>query len=170
MDIKWIGAVLVMAGCGGFGFSIAAACRREERILRQLLEVIAYMESSLQYQLTPLPQLCRTAAHCVSGPVKTLFQVLARELEAQIAPDAPCCMSAALAQLPDLPSSCRKVCVQLGKTLGQFDLPGQLKGLEASEESCRNMLASMGQGREQRLRSYQTLALCAGAALTILFL
>lgn len=170
MEIKWIGAVLVMAGCGGFGATLAAAYRREERQLRQLMEAVAYMECCLQYQLTPLPQLCRGAAQLLSGPVRRLFQTLAQELEFQIAPDAPSCMSAALSQTQELTKKCRSVCIQLGRTLGQLDLPGQLKGLELAEETCRRGLESLSSGRDERLRSYQTLALCAGAALTILFL
>ncbi len=170
MELKWIGAVLVMAGCGGFGAALAASHRRKEGQLRQLLEAIAFMECSLQYHLLPLPQLCRDTARQVSGPVRKVFQLLARELEAQIAPDAPSCMSAAVAQLPELPASSRRVCVQLGRTLGKFDLPGQLKGLAGAAEACRRALRKLEQDKQQRLRSYQTLALCAGAALTILFL
>ncbi|MBQ8834577.1 MAG: stage III sporulation protein AB [Oscillospiraceae bacterium] len=170
MELKWIGAVLVMAGCGAFGFSLAAAHRREEGLLRQLLKVISFMECELQYRLTPLPQLCRNAAKLAGGPLRALLQGLARELEFQAAPDAPSCMAAALAQVPELPKSSRAVCRQLGQTLGQFDLPGQLKGLEGAEEACRRALDVLEKGRDARLRSYQTLALCAGAALTILFL
>ncbi len=170
MELKWMGAVLVMAGCGGFGASLVAAHRREEGCLRQLLEAIGYMESSLQYSLLPLPQLCRDTARQTSGLVGKLFALLCRELETQIAPDAGSCMSAAIAQLPELPASSRRICAQLGRTLGQFDLPGQLKGLEGTAESCRRSLRKLEQRKKERMQSYQTLALCAGAALTILFL
>ena len=56
----------------------------------------------------------------------------------------------------------------LGQTLGRFDLPGQLKGIKAVQESCRRELARLERNRDARLRSYQTLGLCAGAALVIL--
>ena len=46
------GAALVIAGCGGFGFSIASGYKREEGILRQLLRALNYMEWELQYRLT----------------------------------------------------------------------------------------------------------------------
>jgi hypothetical protein len=54
--------------------------------------------------------------------------------------------------------------------LGIFDLPGQLKGLEEAQQVCQRALEQLEKGQAARLRSYQTLALCAGAALTILFL
>ena len=170
MEIKWVGAALILAGCGGFGFSLAAAYRREIRILHQLLELLDFMECELQYRLTPLPELCRKAAGHITGAVKAVFRELARELEFQAAPDAGSCMASALAHVPELPGSCKTVCRQLGQTLGSFDLPGQLKGLEGAKVTCRAALGELEKGRDNRLRSYQTLALCAGAALSILFL
>ena len=40
MNIKWIGAILVIVGCGGFGFSIAANYLQEERRIRQMIQAI----------------------------------------------------------------------------------------------------------------------------------
>ena len=34
--MKYAGALMVIAGCGGFGFAMAAAFRREEHMLQQL--------------------------------------------------------------------------------------------------------------------------------------
>ena len=47
MSYRWFGAALVIAGCGGFGFSIASGYKREEGILRQLLRALNYMEWEL---------------------------------------------------------------------------------------------------------------------------
>ena len=59
---------------------------------------------------------------------------------------------------------------ELGESLGRFDLPGQLKGLEAVRRKCLMELEALGRNRTERLRCYQTLGLCAGAALVILFI
>lgn len=170
MSVKWIGAVLVMVGCGGFGFSLAASYRREEQMLRQLISVLNFMECELQYRLTPLPELCRQAAREARGGVREVLTRLAQELEEQIAPDVLSCMRSALAGGKDLPRRVGDVCLQLGHSLGRFDLPGQLKGLESVREACRRELEELDKNRDVRLRSYQTLGLCAGAALAILFL
>ena len=58
----------------------------------------------------------------------------------------------------------------LGASLGRFDLQGQLQGIESVRAQCRKDLAELEDNRDQRLRSYQTLGLCAGCALAILFL
>ena len=57
----------------------------------------------------------------------------------------------------------------MGSSLGRFDLDGQLLGLEAVRVYCQEQLSEMSKDRDVRLRSYQTLGLCAGAALAILF-
>ena len=169
MTIKWIGALLVVTVCGGTGFSIASAYRREETELRQLMSVLDYMQCELQYRLTPLPELCRGAAAQATGNVRKLFATLAEELEDQIAPDVWHCMKAALSKTQALSSRCVTVAEQLGSTMGRFDLSGQLRGLEAARQECRTMAERLSENREVRLRSFQTLGLCAGAALAILF-
>ncbi len=170
MMLKWIGAVLIILGSGGFGFSLAAAHRREERNLQQMIRGLDFMQCELQYNLTPLPALCRQTAGQVSGALQKLFLNLANELEDQISPDAEHCMMAALYKTQDIPGKCREAARSLGKTMGRFDLEGQLNGLDAVRSLCRNWLDQLTDGREVRLRNYQTLGLCAGAALVILFI
>ena len=170
MSIKLIGAALIVAGCGGVGFSMAAAHRREEKSLRQLIRALDYMGCELQYRLTPLPELCRCAASESGGAVSQALLHLAAELEAQIAPDAAACMNAAVSKTSGLPPRTRKNMQLLGVSLGQFDLQGQLTGLEAARKQCRRELDELSKDRDVRLRSYQTLGLCVGSALAILFL
>ena len=170
MNYKFIGAVFVIAGCGGFGFLMVLTHRKKEEMLRQLLETINFMECQLQYQMTPLPLLCSMASKRSSGCVKTLLGELSKELNHQVSPDVSSCMAAALCAVPELPSKIRQLFQELGKTLGTFDLPGQLKGFEGLRLNCSSELSAMQKNRDVRLRSYQTLGLCAGAALAVLFI
>ena len=170
MTLKMIGAILVIAACGGVGFKIAATQRREEQTLYRLTAILDYMECELQYRLTPLPELCRQAAAEDKGILRQLFHGLALELEDQISPDAERCMNAVLSRFQQLPASTRESLELLGRSLGRFDLEGQLKGLEAVRQECRLKAASLSQNKETRLRSYQTLGLCAGAAIAIIFI
>lgn len=170
MSIQLIGAVLVICGCGGVGFYMAVNHRRDEVVLRQLSAALDYMECELQYRMTPLPELVRSTSRQATGAVGKFLLCLAEELEAQISPDASSCVRAAISKVKELPEICRPCLRQFGKSLGSFDLPGQLKGLEAVRAMCRLELKRLCRNQDQRLRSYQTLGLCAGAALAILFL
>ena len=165
---KWIGAILIMAGCGTVGFSTAWSYRREERLLRSLKGALEFMACELQYRLTPLPELCRLVSGEQKNLVGQVFLYLAQELESQILPDVEECMNTCL-ENTELPGRLREGLKLLGQNLGRFDLEGQLKGMEMIRNYCNRELEIMGKNREERLRSYQTLGLCAGAALAILF-
>lgn len=170
MTIRIVGAALLILGCGSVGFQMAAAHVREERILRQLLRLLDYMECELQYHLTPLPELCRQAAEQEAGVLKGVFLRLAEELDNQMSPDVGRCMGYVLGRQQNLPPKTKKLLRLMGNSLGKFDLQGQIKGLESLRGECRRELKALEAGRASRLREYKTLGLCAGAALAILFI
>ncbi len=170
MSLKVMGIIMVIAGCGSVGFRIAANHRLQERLLRQMIGILDFMECELQYRLTPLPELCRQVVQQFRSPLGTVFSEFAKELDMQVTPDVACCMSAALNKTKALPESIDRELVLLGQSIGHFDLNGQLKGLEAVRQDCKRNLDMLSTNRDQRLRSYQTLGLCAGAALAILFI
>jgi len=169
MNLKWIGAALVIAGCGGFGCSIAAAYRWEQRLLGGLLRGLEAMRWELQYRLTPLPELCRLAGRECGGTLGKVFGRLAGELDRQTEPDAASCMRHALED-GELSPRLRRLMMQLGRSLGRYDLAGQLQGIQAVERACRMEEGKLEKDRALRLRSYRALSLCAGAALVILFI
>lgn len=170
MQIRLIGAIMVVIGCSAFGFILAAMHKREVRTLRQLICVLDYMECELQYRLTPLPDLMRQSALESGGVLRTVFSILANELEDQISPNVAHCMHSALVQSGDIPSVTVKCLTALGQTLGRFDLQGQLNGLDAVRQMCRGNLDVLERDKQSRLRCYQTLGVCAGAAIAVLLI
>ncbi len=169
MTIKLIGAVLTFATCGYLGFSRAAAYRREERELEQLVLALDFMEQELSFRMPDLPELCRISAGRVQGQVAKVLERLSESLEGQAVAEVGACMS----QVLDGSTATQKAKSNfrlLGKTLGRFDLQGQLSGLAAVKELCRRDLEGHRAHREEYIRCCRTLALCAGAALVILLI
>ena len=165
---KWIGALLIVAGCGAVGFSVASNHRRTEAGLRQLLDALMYMESELNFRLTPLPDLCRLTGVSQKNGVGEAFLQLSQAMENRHSPDVTLCVQKMMSEV-ELPKLVQEGFQLLGTSLGRFDLEGQVKGIHQVQDYCRRELETMGKNREERLRSYQTLGLCAGAALAILF-
>lgn len=170
MIFKVIGVVFVIVGCGGVGFCIASVHRQEMRSLRQLVNILDFMACELQQRRTPLPQLCRLCAKEFSKLPGMVFQEFAIEMESQIFPDLSQCMTKTLEKFKDLPPITRRHLLFLGKSIGRFDMDGQLKGLASVRQDCLRELAALEENKDARLRSYQTLGLCAGAALAILLI
>lgn len=161
---------MVIVACGSFGFRAASAHRKSVKAMQQLLSAITYIEHELQYRMSSLPDIFhQTAAYC-NGSVGLFFGLLADELEKQVAPDIAFCIEAALSQTEGLPVLAKKGIHLLGRSLGRFDIENQLEELATVRAECTTILSSFTDNQEVRLRSYQTLALCAGAAVAILFI
>lgn len=168
--LKIVGAIMIVACCGWFGFSLVREHRRQEQIFATLLGALDYMGCELQYHLTPLPTLCRAISAHSKGVISQLFLALEEELDSQLQADAEACMENAISAVPSIPPAVAEQLRRLGCTLGEFDLQGQMQGLDAVRTSCRESLAALQENKEERRKSYQTLSLCAGAALVIIFI
>ena len=167
---KILGAALIVLSSCYIGFSSAAGINIELRDLRRLISALDYMSCELQYNLTPLPTLCKETAKECEGKFKHLFILLAEELENQISPDVKSCMRVAISKTKGLSNLMQKSLLQLGASMGRFDLDGQVSGLEGVRASCRSYINNLEAGKESRLRTYKTIGVCAGAALVILLI
>ena len=159
---------MLVSGCGSFGFLLGANYRREMRMLKNLLSSLREMEWELKYRLTPLPELCGIAAAASGGKIGELSLELNDALETGACSEISGCMNGLL-QTMDIPRRTEKCLKNLGNSLGRYDLEGQLQGLQAVKAECCGFLEELEAHRTERVRSYQTLGLCAGAALVILF-
>lgn len=168
MIYKWVGSVLVFAGCGGFGLSLAGAHIRRERMLMQFIRMLDEMECELRYRLTRLPQLCMIAGKNSSGILRKVILRFAQELEKRISPDPASCMEWILERYPVPDDEVRYLLVELGRSLGRFDLEGQLKGIGHVKGLCSYHLEMERAGKKERILCYRNLGFCAGAALVIL--
>lgn len=170
MTVKLLGAAFIVLGCGGFGLVITRSIRKETLCLREFITALEFMECELNYHLTPLPQLCRLVSSMISGPICRFFLYLAEELEQQTASGAERCIFLAMERCPDIPPGVCQRIVKLGHSFGVFDLEGQIKCIRAVNEENARIYENMSRNQSVKLRSYKTLALCAGAALVILFI
>lgn len=168
--MKWIGAACLLVGFGYIGFSAAHTYRKETRILRQICMHLEFMICQLEYQQTPLPQLFRLMQADADFPLDRVFMHMYSGMEQQISPDPFSCMVNALEKVKDLPKLSRAYLLDLGRSLGRFDLSGQLRGAEAVLQQCKQTLHMQEENRDLRIRSYQVFGLCAGVALIIILI
>lgn len=169
MTLKLFGAAMIIVSCSGFGFYLAVSHKKEVIYLQKLLAIIEYMEWELEYRLTPLPQLCKNIGEKTKFYISSVFEKLANELSYQIAPDVSCCMQNVLASQKEIPSQTLYYLKLLGESLGEYNVDGQLKSLVQLRVLISQKLDALTENQTQRLRCYQTIGVCAGAALAILF-
>lgn len=170
MNYKWIGAVFIITGCSFAGLLMALNVKRESEALKTLSSAFAFMIHELTCRLTCLPELCRKVSQTESGCVSRFFATLSQELDGQVAPDVSSCVCVAVSKTEKLPEKTKALLLEMGKSLGQFDLNEQVSALRLLQIECAESCAKVDADKAQRLRNYETLGLCAGAALAILLL
>lgn len=170
MTIRILGALLILGGCTGVGFALSRNYRREEQAMEELLQCLEWMICEMSYRMPPLALLFRGASGMCKGKVSQVMERFAYELEQQITPNVCVCMNAAIATVPNLPEKPAEHLRMLGTSLGQFDLQGQIERLESASTLCKQDLQRISNGREERIRNYQTFGICAGVILVIIFI
>lgn len=170
MTLKLIGAVLILLSSSGFGFYIAAIHKKEVCCLQKLVAIIEFMEWELECRLTPLPQLCQSIAERTRFSFSAIFSDLSQELACQISPDVATCVRSVLASHKDVPRFTYRFLEMLGDSLGEYNIDGQIKSLVSLRLLIGKKLDELTENQSQRLHCYQTLGVCAGAALAILFI
>ena len=170
MTGKILGAILILLSCGAAGFQVAFRPHREMQFFRQLIRILDYMENELTCRLTPLPDLCRQISQDMGGILHNFFYELSVELELKKSPDAASCIQRQIFKMGNLPNNAADTLQQLGDFLGQFDLQGQLKGINAVRRECVRHLETLSKDLPERTHRYKTLGLCAGALLIILLI
>ena len=170
MTIKLVGSVLILLGCGYCGYRVGQNHRDTVRWLRQIVALTEYMERELQCKLTPIPELFIQAADACKEPMGHICLAVGRTLETRSCKSVSACMQTVLTHNCISSGQAEQLLVQLGDVLGSFDLNGQLEGIRSVHNMAVAYLTAQTQDLEVRLRYYQTLGLCAGAAIVILFI
>lgn len=172
MQLKIIGAIFIFTACSGFGFYLAELYRKDAKCMRHLLYSLDYMSSELQYHMTPLPQLMRQAAsQCQHKQLRQIFLQLSRQLDDKYCSDFVSCAETVIRQCKQpLPKRSQSVLEELCRTMGRFDLEGQINSIMSAKTSCLNEYDNLQADISTRLRSYRTLGICAGVAIIILFM
>lgn len=169
MIFRIVGAALIIAACGGFGFMLSAAHKKEVGALVNFINALDTMECELLYKQTALPELCREIAQMQTGSVSDMFSLLAEELNSQIRPNVASCIHAATKQADRISPIVTEAFISLGNSLGRYDMEGQLLEIRALRTEMHKKLDQLRQNQNIRIKNYRTLGVCAGIALVILF-
>jgi stage III sporulation protein AB len=168
--IRWIGAAIILLASLGYSVVLAKGYAREEAALQELLEILAMMHSELNCRMTTLPELCGHASCLTRGPVSHVFGRIKELLNSHKYADAEICVQKAIESGKGLPSLVTRNILHLGRTMGRFDLDGQLADLEIVRQMCTRDLQGLRSNKKECLKTYQILGFSAGAALIILLI
>lgn len=170
MTIRLIGAILIVIGCSCVGFIMAHAYRREVNMLCDFADFLNMLECELEYRRPPISYVTKYFAGDKKGSLFSFFRLLSEELESQARPSAEACVKAALSKVSDLPKQTVTYLNKLGSTLGCFDIEGQILEIRALRKEVDDTITHLRNNQDSQTKNYKTIGICAGAALTILFI
>ena len=159
---------MIISACSAIGFASAASYHKEERLLKQLQQVLGRMECALSCHVSRLSQLFWDAREQCGPELGSVMHGFAVELDRQVSADAGSCMNAVLDRAQRLPKSVRELLAMLGSSLGEFDLSGQLKQLSEVRCECAFVLQEHTANKDKHIRIRQALGICAGLVLVII--
>lgn len=166
--MRAVGAILLVAACGGIGFGWTARQKKRIALLEALRAAIQGLGTELTQRGTPLPEILEAEARrggLLAGPMAQLAEAL-RQGTPMSQAAAP--MTKALSESWELPQAAQAV-AELCQLLGRYDAPTQ--GAACARAAAR--LEQIGEEQRQVLlekgKLYHTVPLALGtmAALVI---
>ena len=169
MVAKILGAATIVSGCAAFGLCSAYKERKETQQLRTLIHLLDSFKLELMHSSPSIANIIRKVATDDQNQVHCLFRQLADVLDQHVSPNVSSCMDKVIEAFPTLTDTVRSALCLVGRSLGAYGLELQLSGLSSIRASISQTLKKLREGQQERHRCMQTLWLCAGAGIAILF-
>jgi len=170
MQYKVLGAIMIILGCGGYGFRLAIRYKNQEKMFYQIIRIIDVIQSELQYRLTPLPLICQLVTKESSGCIKLIFRRLQEELYKKVSTDVSSCMQQVIFECKVPSGTIREILLLVANALDRFDMSGQIRGLEFARSSCIRYVDEIAKNKDEKTKCYKVLGFCTGIALAIVLI
>lgn len=169
--IRFLGAALLMAGCGGLGLSAVNRLDSRVRDLRELSAGLEILRRELGWRLSPLPRALETASGGTQGRPARFFTFCAQGAERLAGAPFRTLWLTGLEQCPlRLSREDRVLLEQLGPVLGRYDGDSQRQAVESVLTGLSRQLAQAEDDRRRLGRVYAVLGLTAGLFLTLVLI
>ena len=169
--IRFLGAALLVAGCGGLGLSAANRLDCRVRDLRELSAGLEILQRELSWRLAPLPEALEAAAGGTHGRAAQFFAFCARESKRLAGAPFRTLWSRGLERSPlRLSREDRVLLEQLGPVLGRYDGDSQRQAVENVLTGLGRQQAQAEDDRRRLGRVYGVLGLTAGVFLALVLI
>ena len=167
--IRFLGAALLTAGCGGLGLSAVSRLDGRVRDLRELAAGLEILQRELGWRLAPLPRALEAAAGGTHGRAAQFFGFCARESKQLAGASFRTLWNKGLEQGSlRLSREDRALLEQLGPVLGRYDGDSQRQAVENVLAGLSRRQAQAEDDRRRLGRVYGVLGITAGLFLTLM--
>ena len=167
--IRFLGAALLMAGCGSLGLSAVNRLARRVRDLRELSAGLEILQRELGWRLAPLPEALEAAAGGPHERAAQFFTFCAQGAKQLGGAPFRTLWSHGLEQCPlRLSREDKALLEQLGPVLGRYDGENQRQAVENVLTGLSRQQTQAEDDRRRLGRVYGVLGVTAGLFLAIM--
>jgi len=173
MEIKIIGAVLVIASCSILGFMKSVRIRGRYRELLEWKKLLHLIGGEIRFGRNTLEEAFGSVAEKCEQPHRDFFFYLSDHIKKRTGTTMAEIWNAAVAETlftSQLEPMDKEVLGSLGKELGCLDQETQLKTLQLTLEQLEDIRTELYKELPQKTKLYNSLGILAGIFLTILFI
>lgn len=170
--IRFLGIAFILAATAATGMVMIGGVGAGMEQTRALQQLLLLMRSEMQYHLTPLPEIFSAAAQSIDSPVGALSWTIAGSMMSGQPQTAFFAIKSAMEKTPQLtlPKAAKDAFLDLSRSLGKYDLEGQLAAIDYCLERIEAIAGTLESERSARCRSYGAVCACAGVCFLILVL
>lgn len=167
--VKWIGAVLVAAASLLAGAGSRQSLRQRVAVRRSLALALELLQGEMELRMPPVGELFQTVGRQVESPVGMILTRAGLEME--LVPGRPPVTALRIAsEGGPLDREEQALLLQLGTSLGRYDLTGQGRALAVFRDRAARLSSQAEEILRGRARASMTAAVCGGLALIIILL
>ncbi len=167
--MKWIGFLLVLAGTGGVGLSLAGEYTMRIQTLRRIRDMMHYINDLILYEYASLPEAFARTAQRMDAPFSDFLAKVAVQLEEFSGEDVSFLWKNNAQMLKDIMK--KKDFAEFTECMQQTgfsDAKGQSQALKAYEQRLELLLHRLTEEKEEKCRLYRTLGIMSGVFVCIL--
>lgn len=168
--IKIFGSLLILLACSGAGFLIAQGYINRSKEIRQMQNIVAYIETEIIYGHTPLFTIMKNISERENGSISKIFALIAEEMKSNHSSFALCWKTAfgKLKFLTSLKDREIQIMLHLGSILGQSDRENQQKHLRIALTHLQTEEQNAQEQQYRYEKLFRTLGILTGILIVIL--
>ncbi|MDL2273619.1 stage III sporulation protein AB [Oscillospiraceae bacterium OttesenSCG-928-G22] len=169
--LQIIGAVLIILGTAGIGLFEVYRLNLHIETLSGFLSALELMESEIYFNISPLYDICKKLTRSARAPLRPFFAALSEGGGDVAGESFGDLWKRTLETMKlELGGEERQVLLELGSTLGRYDIEGQAKAISYVRRRFEGFLKEAVDVKSKMGRVYGTVGLAAGAAVVIILI
>ena len=171
MILKWLGAILLVAGTTAYGAYKGCLYKSRLEYMEEIKRAFLFIQGEIRYMNTPMPETLESTAHQMNGACRTFFaQVASGLLDGRGKAFRQVWEEAMKRGLPEevLERETRAVLQEMGGQLGCLDRQAQEQAIDYFLKKWDELIVKKRQEKKDKLKLYYVCGVMSGLLMVII--